>query len=147
MIIDTNCVGRNSSWRSGALLGGLATGVLCAGIVAASEPAAPPLPKLEISFRSIPDPPRSGQNSVEVTLKRADGTTVNDAQVVVVYYMPAMPSMTMPEMRTSVALLPAGKGVYRGNGSLVMSGTWNVTVTATQGGKPLGSRKLAVIAK
>jgi nitrogen fixation protein FixH len=116
------------------------------GMVAAGEPA-PAAQKLDIGFRTTPDPPRSGQNTVEVSLKLADGSPVNDAQVTVVYFMPAMPAMNMPEMKTSIALVPAGKGTYRGGGSLVMAGTWTVTVTATRAGKPLGTRKLSVIAR
>jgi hypothetical protein len=72
---------------------------------------------------------------------------VDDAEVSVVYYMPAMPAMNMPEMKSSVSLKPAGKGLYRGKGSLVMGGTWNVTITASRSGKTLGTRKLSVIAR
>jgi hypothetical protein len=147
MAIDTNHRGGGVDGRCGAFLGGLVAAVLFAGVAPAGEPAVRPAPKLDIGFRNIPDPPRSGKNSVEVTLKLADGTTVDDAQVAVVYYMPAMPSMNMPEMKTRMELQPAGKGIYRGGGSLVMRGTWNVTITATQAGKPLGTRKLSVIAK
>jgi hypothetical protein len=129
------------------VLASLAAAMLGGGAVFAGEPAAQPAPQLVIGFRNTPDPPRSGPNSMEVTLKRTDGTAVSDAQVTVVYFMPAMPSMSMPAMKISVTLQPAGPGVYRGSGSLVMAGTWNVTITAARAGKPLGSRKLSVIAR
>jgi hypothetical protein len=127
---------------------GLVAGLLAAVGLSAGEPASQVTsPKLDIGFRNNPDPPRAGPNAIEVTLKLADGKTVDDAQVTVVYYMPAMPSMSMPEMKTSVTLRPAGNGIYRGNGSLAMGGTWNVTIAAKQAGKSLGSRKLSVVAK
>ena len=146
-MIDVTWPGKTTVGYRIAFFGGLIAGVLAMGVASAAEPATQPSAKLSIGFRNIPDPPRSGSNSVEVTLKNADGTAVSDAQVTVVYFMPAMPAMSMPAMKTSLTLQPAGQGLYRGKGSLVMGGTWNVTITAARGGTPLGSRKLSIIAK
>ena len=101
---------------------------------------------VSISFKVDPDPPRSGDNRLEVSVAKA-GVPVSDATVAASFYMPAMPSMSMPEMRSTFALQPAGNGIYRGNGNLVMGGTWSVTVTALRAGESLGSSKFTVIAK
>lgn len=101
---------------------------------------------ISIAFKSDPDPPEAGDNAVEVTVKQA-GAPVSDATITAVFYMPAMPSMNMPEMRSSFNLEHKGNGVYRGDGQLVMSGTWNVTVTASRQGEQIASKKFSVIAK
>lgn len=100
-----------------------------------------------IAFTSDPNPPRSGDNALDVTVKQADGGPVTDADVSVVFYMPAMPSMNMPEMRDTAMLEHVGEGRYRGTNHLVMAGTWNVTITISRAGEKLGGRKLSVIAK
>jgi hypothetical protein len=38
-------------------------------------------------------------------------------------------------------------GRYRGNGQLSMSGTWNVAVTASREGQPIGRRTFSIVAK
>ena len=94
-----------------------------------------------------PNPPNSGDNAFEVTVKQADGSPVTDAGVAAVFSMPAMPSMNMPAMRTDVPLTHEGGGNYRGTGNLAMGGTWNVTITATKDGASIGTKKFSVIAK
>ena len=135
-------------WRICGVLGiALLTGC-------AREPATPasPVPAtsgqgLQIGFTGNPDPLRAGSNSVEVMVKQPDGTPVTDASVTAVFYMAAMPSMNMPEMRSTFTLNPVGNGLYRGDGELVMSGNWDVTVTVQREGVKLGTRKLTVVAK
>lgn len=102
---------------------------------------------LDIAFRSQPDPPKTGQNTFEVTVKGADGTPITDASVSVAFYMPPMPSMNMPEMRNSVTLKHETEGRYRGTGNVAMAGRWEVTVAVKRGGKEIGSRKLTVTAQ
>ena len=102
---------------------------------------------LAIDFRSQPDPPRSGQNAVEVDVKQPDGTPVTDATVKVVFSMPAMPSMNMPAMKTETTLAHDSGGRYRGAGELQMSGTWTVNVTVSRGAEEIGSRNLSIVAK
>lgn len=103
--------------------------------------------KLDISFRSQPDPPRTGDNAFEVTLKDPSGQPIADAEVSVVFFMAAMPTMNMPAMRTETKLAPGGGGVYRGTGQVMMAGRWDVTVTASRGGQRLGSKVVTVIAR
>jgi YtkA-like len=101
---------------------------------------------VSIAFKLDPDPPRTGNNKLEVSLRQA-GAPVADAAVTAVFYMPAMPSMNMPEMRSTFALQSVGGGVYRGSGNLVMGGTWNVTITASRAAEKLGSGKFTILAK
>jgi len=102
---------------------------------------------VQISFKTLPTPPRSGSNQVEVTVVDAGGKPVSDASVSVRFYMPAMPTMNMPEMQSVVSATHVTRGLYRGSGKLVMGGTWEVTVTVTRDGKRIGHKKLSVQAK
>ena len=79
-------------------------------------------------------------------LKNA-GAAVADAMVTAEFFMPAMPSMNMAEMRTKTDLAHAGNGVYRGKGQVMMAGNWDVTVMAMRNGQELGAKKLTVAAK
>jgi nitrogen fixation protein FixH len=100
-----------------------------------------------IDFRSEPDPLRSGDNTIEVTVRQKDGSPITDADVTAVFSMPAMPTMNMPAMRSEARLTHVEGGQYRGTGQLSMSGTWNVTVTATRKGEPVGRRTFSIVAK
>jgi hypothetical protein len=102
---------------------------------------------LTIAFSTIPDPPRSGENRVQVAVRDAAGVPVTDADVTAVFYMPAMPSMNMPEMRSSFPLSADGKGGYSGSGDLVMAGTWTATVNVSRAGQTLATWHRTVIAK
>ena len=117
---------------------------------------APPVPaassgaaadRLEIAFRPQPDPPRTGDNLLEVTVRDPSGQPIADADVSVTFFMPAMPTMNMPAMRTQTRLAPAGGGMYRGTGQVMMGGRWDVTVNVDRGGQRVGSRQFAVVAK
>lgn len=103
--------------------------------------------RLNITFRSQPDPPQTGDNAFEVTVKGADGQPVADADVTVVFLMAAMPSMSMPAMKNETKLAPAGNGIYRGTGQVMMAGRWDVTVVVSRGGERLGSRQIGVVAR
>jgi nitrogen fixation protein FixH len=100
----------------------------------------------EITFKSDPDPVKTGENTFEVMVMQ-DGKPVTDASVSAEFYMPAMPQMKMPEMRTKAELAPAGDGVYRGKGQVMMAGKWDVTVMAMRGGQELATKKLTVTAQ
>lgn len=114
---------------------------------AINQPATTANQALTITFKTLPDPPQSGDNTIEATVKQADGKPVTDATVSAIFRMPAMPSMNMPEMHSKTLLTHQGEGRYRGNGELVMAGTWNVTVTVSRGDQQIGSQRLTVIAK
>jgi RND family efflux transporter MFP subunit len=109
------------------------------------KPAAPPA--VSIAFASQPSPPRPGENAFEVKVTDISGQPVTDAGVSVTFSMPAMPSMSMPAMKSAATLTHAGDGVYRGNGQVVMAGRWDVTVSVTRAGQRLGTRRLVVIVK
>lgn len=102
---------------------------------------------MEITYKSDPDPPERGDNVLEVTVKRPDGTPVTDAAVTAVFSMPAMPSMNMPAMRTDATLTPTGGGTYRGTCQLSMGGTWNVTVNVARAGEQVAVKRFSVVAK
>jgi Cu(I)/Ag(I) efflux system membrane fusion protein len=100
----------------------------------------------QITFRTVPDPPKTGDNQFEATVKDASGQPVDDAEVSVQFFMPAMPTMNMPAMKSEAKLAPAGGGVYRGNGQVMMAGRWDATVTVVRGGQRLGTKQLPVVA-
>jgi Cu(I)/Ag(I) efflux system membrane fusion protein len=101
----------------------------------------------QITFHTIPDPPKTGDNQLEATVKDADGKPIADAEVSVQFVMPAMPTMNMPAMRSEAKLAPAGGGVYRGTGQLMMAGRWEATVTVTRAGKRLGRTQLPLVTR
>lgn len=109
--------------------------------------AAPAAAGTRITFRTVPDPPKSGDNQLEATVKDANGKPIDDADVTVQFFMPAMPTMNMPAMRSEAKLAPAGGGVYRGSGQVMMAGKWDATVTVTRGGRRLGTTQLPVVAR
>lgn len=102
---------------------------------------------LNIQFQSKPDPPESGSNTIEVSVKEPDGAPVTDATVTAVFSMPAMPAMNMPAMRSDAALTHVADGTYRGTGELSMGGTWNVMVTVSRGAETLGRSNFSLVAK
>ena len=70
-------------------------------------------------------------SSFQVKVTGPDGKPVTDANVTLTLIMPAMPSMGMPEMKSSVALpWSADRAMYTGKGQPGTAGTWNVIVEA-----------------
>lgn len=120
-----------------------------AGTPPAAEAPGGPAPggDLKIAFSSTPAPPRTGENTFEVTVADQNGQPVTDANVSVEFYMPAMPSMNMPAMRNRVDLAHDGGGRYRGQGTVMMAGSWDVTVRVSRGGREIDSEKLSVTAQ
>ena len=100
---------------------------------------------LDIRLTS-PAEPRLGENAFEVTVME-DGKPVADADVSLELFMAAMPSMNMPEMRTSVPLTSAGEGRYRGTANVSMGGAWDANVMVMRGGQHLGDRTITIVAK
>jgi hypothetical protein len=101
---------------------------------------------IDVTFKTEPDPARVGENTFEAMVM-AGGQPVTDAGASVEFVMPAMPSMNMPEMRSTVALKHDGSGRYRGTGKVEMAGAWDATVKVTRSGREIGSRKFSVTAK
>ena len=143
---NTRVTKRGSIWMASAAAIALIFGVTQLSAFAQESKSAAK-PKLDITFKSEPDPPKTGDNGFEVTVKGPDAKPITDADVSVVFYMAAMPSMNMPEMRNSIPLKHDAKGLYRGTGNVMMGGRWDVTVTVKRGGKEIGSKKFVVTAK
>ena len=110
----------------------------------ASSSAVTSSSQVEISLKTRPSPPTTGANEFEVTVKRSDGKAISDADVFILFVMPAMSAMKMPEMRNEVKLKAAGDGKYTGTGQVMMAGQWNVTISVKQKGKEIGQKKLVV---
>src|SRR5439155_22586024 len=102
---------------------------------------------IEIAFRTVPDPPKTGDNQFEVVVKDASGKPIDDAEVTVQLFMPAMPTMNMPAMHGEAKLSPAGNGAYRGTGQVMMAGHWDAAVIVSRGGQRLGTKQLPLVAK
>ena len=109
--------------------------------------AAAPAQRIDITFRSQPDPPRTGENTFEVAVRDASGQPISDAEVSVTFFMAAMPTMNMPAMRNETKLPHVGSGVYRGPGQVLMAGRWDTTVSVSKGGQRLSSKRVSLVAK
>jgi nitrogen fixation protein FixH len=114
---------------------------------APAAPGAAASQDLNITFTSNPAPPKTGENTLEVMVMDENGQPVTDANVSVEFYMAAMPSMNMPEMRNRVDLAHESGGRYRGTGNVMMAGGWDVTVTVSRGGQTVDSEKLSITAQ
>jgi hypothetical protein len=108
-----------------------------------AQTASTPNQALDITFRSLTDPPKTGDNVFEATVKN-QGQPVTDADVSVQLFMPAMPTMNMPAMRNETKLMHAGGGVYRGPGQVMMAGRWDVTVNVARAGQRVGTKQFAL---
>lgn len=118
----------------------------------APEPAPQPAARagaqsLEVGFRTDPDTPKAGEASLIVSVKDGGGQPVTGADVSVVLFMAAMPTMNMPAIRTEAKLSPAGAGAYRGIGQVMMPGRWDVTVTIARAGQELVTRQCSMVAR
>ena len=116
--------------------------------MASMPAAAPPTTSqdIDVTFKTEPDPPKVGENTFEVMIM-ASGQPLTDGSVSVEFVMPAMPSMNMAEMRSTVPLKHDANGRYFGVGNVAMAGEWDATVKVTRGGQEIGHRKLRVTAK
>jgi Cu(I)/Ag(I) efflux system membrane fusion protein len=115
--------------------------------VSAGSAGAPAAAHLDLTLRTRPDPPRAGDNEFEVLVKDASGTAIDDAEVTVQLFMPAMPTMNMPAMRSETKLSPAGGGLYRGSGQILMAGRWDAIVMVTRRGAPVAQQKITLTTK
>jgi len=145
----------HATWFGALVMGRLVAGTVTIGLVlfspvqrlATAQPAASQKPGVAIALATKPNPLRTGQNTLEVTVKGRDGKPVTDAEVTALFYMAAMPAMKMPEMRNTVALKHQKEGRYAGDGHVAMAGRWDVTVTVKRAGKEVGSKQFPVTAK
>jgi hypothetical protein len=98
---------------------------------------------VKIELHTDPSPLKAGEdNQFRVTLTDAVGKPIDDARVTVTLIMPAMPSMGMPEMKSSVELAwKAGSQLYEGKGQASVAGTWTVLVEARKDGNVIASMR------
>ena len=113
-----------------------------AGAAASMNQSSPTQTKLELTTQ--PEPPRKGSNVFRIRLTDKNGSPIMGAQVNVTFFMPAMSAMGMAAMKTSVDLTDKGSGLYEGAGELGSGGTWQVTITAQQNGRMLGTKHFTV---
>ena len=112
---------------------------------AQQKPAAGQKPGVDIMLTSKPTPPKTGENTFEVTVKEATGKPLTDAEVTALLYMG--PLGAMPEMKHSITLKHQKDGRYIGTGQVMMAGKWDITVTVKRDGKEIGSKKFPVTAQ
>ena len=125
--------------------GGTQDATTGASAPAASAPAAVADSQLDIRL-SEPAELSLGDNAFEAMVMQGS-QPVADAEVSLELFMGAMPSMNMPEMRSTVAMTHEGGGRYRGTGDVVMGGAWDATVVVVRGGERLGDRTVTIIAR
>lgn len=87
---------------------------------------------LTVAMTLDKNPPVTGKNNMDITVKDASGKPVTDAKVTVEYSMPAMPGM--PPMNYKSAAELKGE-TYKAVISPSMAGPWNVAVKIARGGK------------
>ena len=136
-----------TGWQPAAVALCFVLGACSGGGDPGTRMATPAEQAVTIDFKTDPNPPRSGANEVQVEVHNADGTAVTDATISAVFYMPAMPSMSMPEMRDIFTLEHTEAGTYVGRGNLQMAGTWDVTVSVNRDGAIVAKGRHTVIAK
>ena len=112
---------------------------------AEAPPTAPATGNVEVTLTTQPNPPKMGETTFEAMVMMG-GQPVTDADVSLELFMPAMPAMKMPEMRNSVALKHEGGGRYRGAGNVMMTGSWDATVSVKRGGQEIGTHKVPLVA-
>ena len=100
----------------------------------------------KVVLTTVPSPAQKGTNTVRVKLTDPAGKGIPGAEVTVTFFMAAMPTMNMPEMKTVIKGTDKGSGMYEGKGDLGSGGMWQVTVTAQRDGKTIVTKKLTVTA-
>lgn len=108
--------------------------------------AAATTPAAAIDVSTEPSPLHMGDNRILISLHSSSGQPVSDAQVSMVFFMPAMPAMGMSAMRVQATAHPGGDGRYTAAVKLPSGGAWNVTVVAKRADRQIASRQLSMSA-
>ena len=101
----------------------------------------------QVTYVTQPQPPKVGPNDFSVTVLTPGGSPVSDARATLTLSMPPMPSMGMPEMHTTVDLVPDGAGAYHGTAAFSMAGTWHLSIKISRPGQVIAERQSSVIVK
>jgi Cu(I)/Ag(I) efflux system membrane fusion protein/cobalt-zinc-cadmium efflux system membrane fusion protein len=102
---------------------------------------------LQMTVQVRPDPPRAGQNEVDVTIRDPRGRPPGGLEVTIHFMMPAMPAMNMPAMHAETHLAQVDTGLYRGHATLPMAGRWDVTVSALRQGQLIGVKRESLVVR
>jgi Cu(I)/Ag(I) efflux system membrane fusion protein/cobalt-zinc-cadmium efflux system membrane fusion protein len=102
--------------------------------------------QISAELTTNPSPPHKGKNGVQVKLTAADGKPITGAKITVRFHMPGMPEMGMADMNATAQLTDQGNGAYTGELELGSGGTWQVTISAEQGGKLVLTKRLNLTA-
>ena len=97
-----------------------------------------------VALMTDPSPAHKGTNVIQVKLSDSTDRPITGADVTVTFYMPAMPSMGMTAMKTVVKTSDKGDGMYEGKIDLSSGGEWRVTITASEGGRSVATKKLTI---
>lgn len=95
-----------------------------------------------IDFTSDPDPLVRGHNALIVTLRDSKGAPISGAQVIVSFYMAAMPAMGMAAMHAQGTGTEQGNGKYVATIELPSGGTWSLTITASKAGSTIATKQV-----
>ncbi len=83
------------------------------------------------------DPPTVDKNEIEVRVSDAAGEPVQDAKILINYYMP--PMARMPPMNYKVEA-KWKKGAHKAEMNLIMAGPWIILVRITIGDKTVTAK-------
>ena len=87
---------------------------------------------LTVEVKIDRNPPATGTNNMDITIKDASSKAITDATVAVEYGMPAMPGMPAMNYKTDAQL----KGTtYKAVMNLSMGGSWFINVKVTRADK------------
>jgi len=85
-----------------------------------------------VSVKIDKNPPVTGDNKMEITIRDKTGAEVTDAIVAIEYTMPAMPGMPAINYKSTAELK---NKQYATTLNFSMSGAWNITIKITRAGK------------
>ncbi len=91
----------------------------------------------QVEIKIDKNPPIIGDNKIEIQIKDASDSVIEDAKVLVNYYMPPMPRMAPMNYRTEAKLKDEK---YRAKMKLIMAGPWIIAVKFTREGKTLTAK-------
>ncbi|HJU29191.1 MAG TPA: efflux RND transporter periplasmic adaptor subunit [Candidatus Binataceae bacterium] len=89
-----------------------------------------------IMVTTKPAPMRRGSNKIDISLSDSFGRPIDGADVSILFYMSAMPEMSMAAMRVAVKASAAGSH-YSAAVSLPADGDWRMTVIARKDGREI----------